>query len=258
MWCDEQCRPTASAAVYHDDGTTGGGALDPWAYPSSYRVRAESIDRRGQRLAVRVEGVTSGRREVAAVMAVTKFREAHVNKRAEYYQDGILDELLVELERMDLVVFYWLKGHSGSVPNEIADFRATAMLEDLPRPEVPTQPRRHVSLTFAFDRRPFRWASERMTRHVNAQLRDRSSRSTWRGVGDWELQWGKGRAAVRKTLQAAQTRRLLLGDTASYEGECGVRARAVKCRCGSGPCSAEHCGGCSTAACRSPRSSGRA
>jgi hypothetical protein len=44
------------------------------------------------------------------VMAVAKFREAHVNKWAEYYQDDMLDELLRELERMEIVVFYWLKG----------------------------------------------------------------------------------------------------------------------------------------------------
>ena len=239
QWCNEKCRPTASAAVYHDDGTTGGGALDPWVYPSSYECELRA-------LIDAVSAWPSGSRALLAVdarspvMAVTKFREAHVNKRAEYYQDGMLDELLVELERMDLVVFYWLKGHSGAVPNEIADLRATAMLEDLPRPEMPSQPRRHVSLTFAFDRRPFRWASERMTRHVNALLRGRSSRSVWRDAGDWELQWGKGRAALKKTLHAAQTKRLFLGDAASYEGECGERARAVGCRCGHGPFSTEH------------------
>jgi hypothetical protein len=65
-------------------------------------------------------------------MAVTKFREAHVNKRAEYYRDGMLDELLVELERMDLVVFYWLKGHSGAVVHstsasvDISTFKASS------------------------------------------------------------------------------------------------------------------------------------
>ena len=239
QWNAEQCRPMASAAVYHDDGTTGGGALDPWLYPSSYECELRA-------LVDAVRAWPAGSRALLAVdarspvMAVTKFREAHVNKRAEYYRDGMLDELLVELERMDLVVFYWLKGHSGAVPNEIADLRATTMLEDDPRVEAPVQPRRHASLTFAFDRRPFRWASERMTRHVNALLRDRSSRSEWRGVGDWELQWGRGRAALKKTLHRAQTRRLFLGDVASYEGECGERARAVKCRCGHGPFSAEH------------------
>ena len=70
-----------------------------------------------------------GRRALLAVdarspvMAVAKFREAHVNKRAEYYQDDMLDELLRELERMEIVVFYWLKGHSGAVANEMADLR---------------------------------------------------------------------------------------------------------------------------------------
>ena len=58
-------------------------------------------------------------------MAGAKFREAHVNKRAEYYQDDMLDELLRELERMEIVVFYWLKGHSGAVASEMADLQAT-------------------------------------------------------------------------------------------------------------------------------------
>ena len=53
-------------------------------------------------------------------------------------------------------------------------------------------------------------------------------------------EWGKGRAALKKTLHAAQTKRLFLGDADSYEGECGERARAVKCRCGHGPFSTEH------------------
>ena len=43
QWCNEKCRPTASAAVYHDDGTTGGGALDPWVYPSSYECELRAL-----------------------------------------------------------------------------------------------------------------------------------------------------------------------------------------------------------------------
>ena len=176
------------------------------------------------------------------VMAATKFRDVHVNKRAEYYQDDMLDELLVELERMDLVVFYWLKGHSGAVPNEVADLHATRMLRLEPQAVTPAPPRRHASLTFAFDRiwRPFRWSAVRMTRHVNRLLRSKSQRSEWRSDTSWDLRWGKGRAALKKTLHAAQMRRLLFGDAASYEGRCGARAQAVKCRCGTGFCSTEH------------------
>ena len=99
-------------------------------------------------------------------MAVAKFREAHVNKRAEYYQDDMLDELLRELERMEIVVFYWLKGHSGAVANEMADLQATRMLEEAPMDEGERPKRRHASLTFAFDRRPFRWAAETSHRDI--------------------------------------------------------------------------------------------
>ena len=66
------------------------------------------------------------------VQAIAKFREAHVNRRAEYFMGNMLDELLVEVERMDTVVFYWLRGHSGAVPNEAADLQATEFLEQEP------------------------------------------------------------------------------------------------------------------------------
>jgi hypothetical protein len=141
---------------------------------------------------------------------------------------------------MEIVVFYWLKGHSGAVANEMADLQATRMLDETPEREGPRPKRRHASLTFAFDRRLFRWAAERITRHVRELLQSRSSRSIWRDGGDWKLQWGKGQAKQRKVLHAVQTRRLLLGDAASYKGNCGARARALKCKCGRGMCSSEH------------------
>ena len=64
------------------------------------------------------------------VQAIVKFREAHVNRRAEYFVDDKLDALLRHLERMQIVVFYWLKGHSGAVPNELADLHATKFLSE--------------------------------------------------------------------------------------------------------------------------------
>ena len=166
--------------------------------------------------------------------------EAHVNKRAEYFQDDMLDELLRELERMEIVVFYWLKGHSGAVANEMADLQATRLLEEAPVQEDERPRRRHASLTFAFDRRPFRWAAERITRHVRERMQGRWTRSIWRDSRDWALRWGRGQAKQRRVLQAVQTRRLLLGDGAYYEGACGVRAASVCCECGGGACSSEH------------------
>ena len=102
------------------------------------------------------------------VQAVVKFRDSHVNRRSEYFCDEMLDELLKEIESMDTVIFYWLKGHSGAVPNEAADFQATALLEEEPMDVGQRPVRRHASLTFAFDRRPFAWAAERATRHIQA------------------------------------------------------------------------------------------
>ena len=108
---DEHGHPVASAAGYTCDGKLVGGALDPDRYPSSYECELRALIEvvrtwpDGQRALLAVDARSP-------VMAVTKFREAHVNKRAEYYQDDMLDELLRELERMEMVVFYWLKGHS--------------------------------------------------------------------------------------------------------------------------------------------------
>ena len=236
---DEHGHPVASAAGYTSEGLIVGGGLDPERYPSSYECELRAL------IDV-VKSWPDGKRALLAVdarspvMAVAKFREAHVNKRAEYYQDDMLDELLRELERMEIVVFYWLKGHSGAVANEMADLQATRMLEEAPMHEGDRPKRRHASLTFAFDRRPFRWAAERITRHVRERLQRRSTRSVWRDGNDWTLRWGKGQAKQRRILQAVQTRRLLLGDEAYYEGACGARAAAVRCACGRGACSSEH------------------
>ena len=236
---DEHGHWVASAAGYTSEGLIVGGGLDPELYPSSYECELRAL------IDV-VKSWPDGRRALLAidarspVMAVAKFREAHVNKRAEYYQDDMLDELLRELERMEIVVFYWLKGHSGAVANEMADLQATRMLEEAPVDEGERPKRRHASLTFAFDRRPFRWAAERITRHVRERLQCKSTRSVWRDGGDWTLRWGRGQAKRRRILQAVQTKRLLLGDEAYYEGACGARAAAVRCGCGHGACSSEH------------------
>ena len=236
---DEHGHWVASAAGYTSEGLIVGGGLDPERYPSSYECELRAL------IDV-VKSWPDGRRALLAVdarspvMAVAKFREAHVNKRAEYYQDDMLDELLRELERMEIVVFYWLKGHSGAVANEMADLQATRMLEEAPMDEGERPKRRHASLTFAFDRRPFRWAAERITRHVRERLQRKSTRSVWRDGNDWTLRWGRGQAKQRRILQAVQTRRLLLGDVAYYEGACGARAAAVRCGCGRGACSSEH------------------
>ena len=81
------------------------------------------------------------------VQALCTFRRAHVNKRAEYYRDDMLDELLRQVERMDTVVFYWLKGHSGAAPNEAADWYATEFLEEGVGAPVCHGTRRHASMT---------------------------------------------------------------------------------------------------------------
>ena len=237
---DERGRAVASAAAVRDDGTVVGGALDAngWAR-SSYECELQAL------IDV-VRSWPSGARVLLAidarspVQAAIKFRLSHVNKRSEYYCDDMLDELLRDIERMDTIVFYWLKGHSGAAPNEAADLQATKFLEEEPLDVGRRPARRHASLTFAFDRRPFAWAAERIARHVQEVLRRKSHRSIWRRAGCWELRWGRGEAARKRVLHAAQTRRLLVGDETYFEGERADRAREVKCKCDGGCCNVTH------------------
>ena len=237
---DEGGNARASAAAIRNDGRIVGRALEAntWAR-SSYECEMQAlIDLlrdwpAGSRVLVAIDARSP-------VQAVVRFREVHVNRRAEYFCDDMLDELLREIERMDTVIFYWLKGHSGAAPNEAADFQATMLLEEEPGDTGQRPVRRHVSLTFAFDRRPFAWAAERAGRHVQAVLRGKSQRSMWRKPSCWALKWGRGEADRKRVLHAAQTRRLLLGDAAYFEGERGERARTVRCSCGGGPCDTAH------------------
>ena len=197
---DESGNAVASAAAVRDDGVMVGQALEAntWAR-SSYECEMQAlIDLlRSWPADSRVLIAMDAR---SPVQAVIRFREVHVNRRAEYFCDDMLDELLREIERMDTVIFYWLKGHSGAAPNEAADFRATMLLGEEPGDIGRRKPRRHASLTFAFDRRPFAWAAERATRHVQAVLRHRSHRSIWRKPGSWSLKWGRGEAKRKQTL----------------------------------------------------------
>ena len=158
---EKQGMAKASAAAIRDDGSLVGQAVDAveWAR-SSYECELQALIElmrnwpSGSTVLIAVDARSP-------VQAVVRFREVHVNRRAEYFCDDMLDELLREIERMDTVIFYWLKGHSGAAPNEAADFQATALLEEEPFDIGRREARRHTSLTFAFDRRPFAWAAER-------------------------------------------------------------------------------------------------
>ena len=119
----------AAAAALRCDGVVVGSALDPHALArSSYEAELQALidllkswpD--GARVLVAIDARSP-------IQAVVKFRLSHVNKRAEYFCDDMLDDLLIQIERMGVVIFYWLRGHSGAAPNEAADWHATDFLE---------------------------------------------------------------------------------------------------------------------------------
>ena len=232
----------ASAAAFRDDGMIVGGALDPIKLArSSYEAELQAL------IDVLTAWPANSRVLIAMdarspVQSLCTFRRAHVNKRAEYLRDDMLDELLRQVERMDTVVFYWLRGHSGAAPNEVADWYATEYLQESVGAPISHGTRRHASMTFAFDCKPFKWAATRITRHVRELTRARSHRTEWLDDNDWSLTWKKScnRVRYQKVLQLAQTKRLLLGDEAFQHGALAIRAGEVRCHCGLGPCSTEH------------------
>ena len=232
----------ASSAAFRDDGRIVGGALDPINLArSSYEAELQAL------IDVLTAWPANSRVLIAVdaqspVQALCTFRRAHVNKRAEYLRDDMLDELLRQVERMDTVVFYWLRGHSGAAPNEVADWYATEFLQESVGAPISHGTRRHASMTFAFDCKPFKWAASRIMRHVREVTRARSHRTEWLDDNDWSLTWKKNcnRVQYQKVLQLAQTKRLLLGDEAFHHGALARRAGEVKCHCGLGPCSTEH------------------
>jgi ribonuclease HI len=127
---DDKGRHVASSAGVLDNGCVVGGALDP------HKDARSSYETELQALIDVLEVWPDGSRVMIAVdarspvQAIVRFREAHVNRRAEYFVDDKLDSLLRHLERMQTVVFYWLKGHSGAAPNEFADLHATKFLSE--------------------------------------------------------------------------------------------------------------------------------
>ena len=135
----------AAAAAFRCDGKVVGGALDPHKLaPSSYEAELQAlIDLLKSwpddaRVLVAIDARSP-------VQALVKFRFSHVNKRAEYFCDDMLDDLLIQIERMDTIIFYWLRGHSGAAPNEAADWHATELLGASVGAPIVRGPPRHAS-----------------------------------------------------------------------------------------------------------------
>ena len=81
------------------------------------------------------------------VTALFAFALQHERRRGDAYYNHWLSEWLQRLVRFDLVVFFHIKSHEGSVLNEVADVLAKAALFLKPE-RVHVGARTHVSIAF--------------------------------------------------------------------------------------------------------------
>ena len=231
----------AASAVLHD-GRVVSTALDPYGQGlHSYltEIMALIILLRAVPDGARLLVVIDARSPIQAVVA---FRKAHVHKRGEYYLDEVIDVLLQEMERMELIVFLWAKSHVGNAPNEIADHRVTlALMEE--SAHVRMGRCRHRSMRFAASRSEHKWASQLMRSFVSEWLRGSSVNSVWKRTGDWKLSYKESGISGldRRALRSAQQRRLLPADPARHRGETAELLQSKQCPCGAGGvCSTMH------------------
>jgi len=231
----------AYGGVLHD-GSVVRGALHPHKQGrNSYLTEVIALIMLFRRVPTRarVLVVVDARSPVQALLA---FRLAHVCKRGEYYEDELIDELLAEVERMEVVVFMWAKSHVGVAPNEFADMVVTRALEDEVE-WIGTRTCRHRSMRFRAERSVFREAAERMMGFVHDWLRGASVESIWRESGDWRLPYSDGQVSgeEKRVLRLAQQRRLLPADPSRHRGEVGGLLQGKDCSCGvGGACTTAH------------------
>ena len=231
----------ATAAAYDSEGNVYGGRIDEDTVGlSSYQAELSA-------LIVMVRRWPDGARVLIAhdarspVQAAIRFRISHTNKRAEYFVDEMLDTLLRELERFEVVVFAWGKAHSGIATCEYADGLATDFLEDEDILVVPIQRPRHVSMIATAERGQGVWTRQLGAAHVTEWLRATSFDSCWLEPGDWNLHYsGRVCARGREALQYAQQKRLLPGDAKTYRGRMAELLQG-DCSCGHGRNDFEHC-----------------
>ena len=225
----------AGRAGLRHDGEVEGGAMDAEVVArSSYETEMQALIDMAKALPqdARVLFVIDAR---SPVQALIRFRMCHVSKRMDYFEDDMLDALLIELERLHLAVFYWVRGHSGVAPNEAADWLATAALEE--EPETARAPwKRHASVSFKAECAQYKWSAERASRWVTARLRSWSTRSEWKASTDVDLSWkGLGVDASARRLHAcARMQRALPGDYWKRQAGGVLLEGKFVCGCGTG------------------------
>ena len=236
-----ETRMAASYGGVLHDGSVVQGALDPYKQGrNSYLTEVIALIKLFRRLptGARAMVIVDAR---SPVQALIKFRVAHVCKRAEYYEDELIDELLKEVERMAVVIFVWAKSHVGIAPNEVADLVATGALEE-DAEWVGLGVCRHRSIRFRAERSVYSESAILMRGFVRDWLAGSSVNSIWREAGDWRLPYREGEVSgeEKRVLRLAQQGRLLPSDPARHRGEVGEMLRGRMCGCGAG-------GSCSTA-----------
>ena len=112
-----------------------------------------------------------------------------------------LDALELEVERFEVVIFFWTSSHKGVVVNEMADIFAGRALE-LEHVQVERQGcGSHASLTLGARRTGREAAMLAVRRWVLAQLREASIESVWLERGDWQ-DVDKGSARMEHVTRA--------------------------------------------------------
>lgn len=211
----------ARAAVRHD-GKIVGGAFSETDRANTYIAEmAALID------AIRAED--DGGRLIfvfdatSPVRALLRYERLHARRKVSQYAGEMLDTLLRETRRHEVIVFVWQRSHVGSPVNEWADTAADEIAQcSNPMdgtgvlPLVCTASDAYSMADDRWQRGPFRWAVPRAQRFVLERLRETVVNTALPAEDDFE--YGAVPDGYRAVLDTVLARRAQIGDERRYTG----------------------------------------